>query len=229
MNHLKSYGVDVVELGVQSMDNEVLRLAKRGYQKEAVEQASILIKSFGMVLCHQLMIGLPGDSRDKDMMSLEESIRMRPELVRIYPALVIRDTEMEEDYRRGSYMPYTLDEAVEIAAVMMKRYQEEGIQVIRVGLQPTEEISEKSDVVAGPFHPAFRELAEAYLLSERIRMIRSDKVSVKIGAQDLSRLYAGGKRYFRPLTEEMEIHVEVVPERIEGTMEIYADVERGVL
>jgi|GEM_PF-3892585 len=60
-------------------------------------------------------------------------------------------------------------------------------------------------------------------------MIRSDKVSVKIGAQDLSRLYAGGKRYFRPLTEEMEIHVEVVPERIEGTMEIYADVERGVL
>lgn len=229
MNHLKSYGVDVVELGVQSMDNEVLRLAKRGYQKEAVEQASRLIKSFGMVLCHQLMIGLPGDSRDKDMMSLEESIRMRPELVRIYPALVIRDTEMEEDYRRGSYMPYTLDEAVEIAAVMMKRYQEEGIQVIRVGLQPTEEISEKSDVVAGPFHPAFRELAEAYLLSERIRMIRSDKVSVKIGAQDLSRLYAGGKRYFRPLTEEMEIHVEVVPERIEGTMEIYADVERGVL
>ena len=229
MNHLKSYGVDVVELGVQSMDDEVLRLAKRGYSKGAVVHASKLIKSFGMVLCHQLMIGLPGDSMEKDMMSLEESIRMKPDLARIYPALVIKDTEMEEDFRSGSYNPYSLDEAVEIAALMMKRYQEEGIQVIRVGLQPTEEISEHQDVIAGPFHPAFRELAEAFLLSERIRMIESDKVRVRIGAKDLSKLYAGGKRYFMPLTKIKEIHVEVVPQRITGIMEAYADDERGVL
>lgn len=229
MNHLKSYGVDVIELGVQSMDDDVLRLAKRGYTKGAVLQASKLIRSFGMVLCHQLMIGLPGDSMEKDMMSLEESILMKPDLARIYPALVIKDTEMEEDFRNGSYKPYGLDEAVEIAAVMMRRYQEEGIQVIRVGLQPTDEISEQKDVIAGPFHPAFRELAEAFLLSERIRKIPSDKVRVRIGAKDLSKLYAGGKRYFRPLTEEKEIAVDVVPERIKGIMEVYADVERGVL
>lgn len=229
MNHLKSYGVDIVELGVQSMDDEVLRLAKRGYQKDAVLKASKLIKSFGMVLCHQLMIGLPGDTKEKDMMSLEESIKMKPDLARIYPALVIRDTEMEEDYRQGSYKPYDLDEAVEISAAMMKRYQEEGIQIIRVGLQPTEEISEQQDVIAGPFHPAFRELAEAYLLSERIRMIPGNKVTITIGSQDLSKLYAGGKRYFKPLTAGKEIRVQVVPERIEGIMEVYADDERGVL
>ncbi|WP_312650061.1 radical SAM protein [Proteiniclasticum sp.] len=229
MNHLKSYNVDVVELGVQSMDDEVLRLAKRGYQKGAVEMASKLIKSFGMVLCHQLMIGLPGDSKEKDMMSLEESIMMKPDLARIYPALVIKDTEMEGDFRNGSYVPYSLDEAVEIAGLMMKRYQEEGIQVIRVGLQPTEEISENNDVVAGPFHPAFRELAEAFLLSERIRKLKSDKVKVRIGAQDLSKLYAGGKRYFRPVSEIKEIDVEVVPQRIPGIMEVYPCDERGVL
>ena len=229
MNHLKSFDVDIVELGVQSMDDEVLSRAKRGYGKSAVIQASELIRRFGMTLGHQLMIGLPGDTRDKDLMSLEESIAMKPDIVRIYPALVIKDTEMEEDFLRGSYTPYTLDEAVETAALMMKRYQEEGIKVIRIGLQPTDEINENSDVLAGPFHPAFRELAEGYLLSEEISKYKNKKLTVRIGEKDLSKLYAGGKRYFNEQKAHREITVEVVPGRIDGIMEISTHDERGVL
>jgi len=133
MNHLKSYGVDIVELGVQSMDDEVLKLSKRGYEKNIVYQASKLIKDFGMILGHQLMIGLPGDTREKDFLSVRESIKMGPDLVRIYPALVIKDTEMEEAYLKGTYRPYSLDEAVEISALMMKQYEDHGIKVIRIG------------------------------------------------------------------------------------------------
>lgn len=229
MNHLKSYGVDIVELGVQSMDDEVLKLSKRGYEKNIVYQASKLIKDFGMILGHQLMIGLPGDTREKDFLSVRESIKMGPDLVRIYPALVIKDTEMEEAYLKGTYRPYSLDEAVEISALMMKQYEDHGIKVIRIGLQPTEEISDNADVIAGPFHPAIRELAESFLLAKRMEETEEQKVDVRIGEKDLSKLYAGGKRYFRPLLEKMEIRVNVVPGRLKETIEIRSYDERGVL
>ncbi|HSR04842.1 MAG TPA: radical SAM protein [Proteiniclasticum sp.] len=229
MNHLKSYGVDIVELGVQSMDDEVLQLSRRGYEKNIVYQASKLIKDFGMILGHQLMIGLPGDTREKDFLSVRESIKMGPDLVRIYPALVIKDTEMEEAYMKGTYRPYSLDEAVEISALMMKQYEDHGIKVIRIGLQPTEEISDKADVIAGPFHPAIRELAESFLLVKRMEEAEGQKVEVEIGEKDLSKLYAGGKRYFRPLLEKMDIRVKVVPGRLKETIEIRSYDERGVL
>ena len=229
MDHLKSYGVDIVELGVQSMDEDVLKRSRRGYDKRAVYQASRLIREFGMTLGHQLMIGLPGDTREKDFLSLQESIAMKPDLVRIYPALVIKDTEMEEAFLRGDYQPYGLDEAVEIAALMMQEYEKNGIRVIRIGLQPTEEINENADVIAGPFHPAIRELAESYLLAKRIEEADREEVDVVIGKRDLSKLYAGGKRYFKPLLEKKKVHVTVVPERLEGIMKIRENQERGVL
>ncbi|MFH5835715.1 elongator complex protein 3 [Proteiniclasticum sp. C24MP] len=229
MHHLKSYGVDIVELGVQSMDEDVLKQSKRGYDKSSVYHASRLIRDFGMTLGHQLMIGLPGDSREKDFLSLQESIEMKPDLVRIYPALVIKDTEMEEFYKSGVYRPYALDEAVEIAALMMREYEKHGIKVIRVGLQPTEEISDKADVIAGPFHPAIRELAESFLLARRIEETKREEVEVVIGEQDLSKLYAGGKRYFRPLLEKMKVHVKVVSEKRKDIIEIRSYQERGVL
>lgn len=229
MDHLKSYDVDIVELGVQSMDEDVLKRSRRGYDKRAVYQASRLIREFGMTLGHQLMIGLPGDTREKDFLSIQESIAMKPDLVRIYPALVIKNTEMEEAFLRGDYHPYGLDEAVEIAALMMQEYEKNGIRVIRIGLQPTEEINENADVIAGPFHPAIRELAESYLLAKRIEEADREEVDVVIGKRDLSKLYAGGKRYFKPLLEKKKVHVTVVPERLEGIMKIRENQERGVL
>lgn len=229
MDHLKSYGVDIVELGVQSMDEDVLKRSRRGYDKKAVYQASRLIREFGMTLGHQLMIGLPGDTREKDFLSLQESIAMKPDLVRIYPALVIKDTEMEEAFLSGDYQPYGLDEAVEIAALMMQEYEKNDIRVIRIGLQPTEEINENADVIAGPFHPSIRELAESYLLIKRISETMYEEMEVVIGEKDLSRLYAGGKRYFRPLLEEKKVHVKVVPDKCKNIIEIIPYHERGVL
>lgn len=220
MNHLKGYTVDIIELGVQSLSQDVLDAAKRGYKKEAVKLASALIKSFGMTLGHQLMVGLPLDTEEKDMMSLRESIEMKPELVRIYPALVIRDTEMEKAFKEGSYIPYSLDQAVRISANMMKAYEDQGIKVIRIGLQPTEEISSGGDVLGGPFHPAFRELAESWLLSQRIEKSGFRKLQVNIGNRDLSKLYADKKRYFRPLLAEREIRVNVQKESLFDTIEI---------
>ncbi|MGB4589290.1 MAG: radical SAM protein [Clostridiaceae bacterium] len=229
MNHLKEYTVDIIELGVQSLSQDVLDAAKRGYKKEAVKLASNLIKSFGMTLGHQLMVGLPLDTEEKDMMSLRESLEMKPELVRIYPALVILDTEMEINFREGTYIPYTLDQAVRISANMMKAYEDQGVKVIRIGLQPTDEINSGGDVLGGPFHPAFRELAESYLLSRRIQESGLKKLQVNIGNRDLSKLYADKKRYFKPLLSKQEIKVNVVKDSLKDIIEIVNLNDRSVL
>ncbi len=230
MHNLKTYGVDTVELGVQSLDSQVLKLAKRGYSPDVVVSASKMIKDFGMVLGHQLMLGLPGDSEEKDLKSVRESIAMKPDLVRIYPALVIKDTEMEKEYLEGRFEPYDLEEAVRISWSMMKAYEENGVKIIRVGLQPTKEISLEGEVLAGPFHPAFRELAESYGLNQIIKEEKEDNLEVIIGEKDLSTLYAGGKRYFKGMNGHKKIKVIVVPGRLKEKIKInHRSRERGNL
>jgi histone acetyltransferase (RNA polymerase elongator complex component) len=220
MENLKFYGVDTIELGVQSLDSNVLKLAKRGYEKEVVALASKLIKSFGMVLGHQLMVGLPGDTEEKDLLSVKESIAMKPDLVRIYPALVIRDTQMEKDYLEGTYEPYDFERAIKITWAMMNSYEENNVKIIRVGLQPTKEISLEAEVLAGPFHPSFRELAQSYGLNQRISKEVGDNMEIIIGEKDLSTLYAGGKKYFKTINGHKNITVTVVPGRLKAKIEI---------
>lgn len=220
LDHLREYLVDVIELGVQSLDQEVLDASKRGYTAKDVEEASRLIKRFGFVLGHQLMVGLPGDSEEKDLYSLKESIRMQPDLVRIYPALVIRDTELEARFLRGDFVPYDLDRAVRLCAEMMKAYEAEGIRVIRIGLQPTEEIASGKEVLAGPFHPAIRELCEGYLLAQEILGTGFERVLVRIDRREVSKLYAGGKRYFNELAKKIEVRVQIIDDGEAFPMEI---------
>lgn len=203
LTYLKEYGVDIIELGVQSLDEEVLKKSARGHGVEEVIKASKLIKDFGFVLGHQIMPGLPGDTFEKDMYTTKKSISMKPDICRIYPSLVIKDTAMEIMYKRGEYVPYTLEEAVEISKKMYDMYAENNIKVIRIGLQPTETISENGDVVAGPFHPAFRELVESSLLVDKILGNMNDFNSgeIHINPKDISKLYANKKVYFNKLRE----------------------------
>lgn len=220
MDHLSCYTVDVVELGIQSMDMEVLRLSKRSYPLESVRLASELVKKYGMTLGHQLMLGLPGDSREKDLASLEAVLSMKPELMRIYPALVLKDTEMAELFSQGLYQPYSLEEAVEIAALMMERCREEDVLVIRAGLQTTSEINEGGEILAGPFHPAFRELCESYLLMRRVLARPEASLELKIGQRDLSKLYAGKKKYFNRILLEKDVKVTVVADSLQDIIQI---------
>lgn len=159
----KKYGMDIIELGIQSLDDEVLKLSNRGHTKEDSINASRLIKEHGFVLGHQVMPGLPGSTKEKDMKTCLESIAMKPDMVRIYPTLTIKDTDMVDMYDNGSYNPLTLEEAVNISAYMYSEYSINNINVIRIGLQNTDSINEDEDVVAGPFHPAFRQLVEEKL------------------------------------------------------------------
>lgn len=204
LDYLKEYDVDIIELGVQSLDEEVLKRSGRGHSVEDVYNASKLIKKYGITLGHQIMPGLPGDTFEKDYKTVEKSLEMKPDICRLYPSLVIKDTPMEIMYNRGDYIPYTVEQAVEVCKKLYLMYVDAGVNVIRIGLQPTEDIAEGKDVISGPFHPAFRELVEGSLLSDKIREELKKPCSgiIKINEKDLSKLYANKKFYFNKLLDE---------------------------
>ena len=195
---LKKYEVDVIELGIQSLDNEILNANERGHSKEDSIMASKLIKDYGFKLGHQIMPGLYKDSFDKAIKTGLESIKMNPDMVRIYPTLVIKDTKLEKLYKECLYKPLSLDEAIEISSRLYMIYSYKKIPVIRIGLQPTENINEKKDVVAGPFHPSIRQLVETNIhkiyLEELINKYRlKNKIKIHISNREIS-IIAGNKK-----------------------------------
>lgn len=167
---LKRYGVRTIELGVQSLDDDVLRASQRGHDSAVVCKSAWLIKENGFRLGIQIMTGLPGDTREKCIETARKVVSLSPDMVRIYPVLVIRDTGLERLMENGGYGPQTLEEAVDQCAELLRIFDDNGINVIRVGLQPTENIREGigTDVIAGPVHPAFRQLAQARASLKRI-------------------------------------------------------------
>ena len=211
LGYLKEYKVDIIELGVQSLDDEVLRKAGRGHSVNDVIVASKLIKEAGFTLGHQIMPGLPGDSFEIDIETTKKSIEMKPDICRIYPSLVIKDTPMEDMYNRGDYVPYSLDEAVYISGEMLKLYNEAKIKVIRIGLQPTDTITTGKDIVDGPFHPAFRELVEGHLICETLdkKCPKEKDIIVEINEKDISKLYTNKKQYFKRFLANREGKVYV--------------------
>jgi len=181
LNMLKKYNVDIIELGVQSMEDEVLKKSCRGHSADDVRKAANLIHHYGFTLGLQMMVGLPGDTRQKDIKTAMEICSLKPEFVRIYPTLVIKDTALERMYIKGLYKPLEVREAAEICKDLMEIFLKEDIIVIRIGLQTTNRITLGRDVVAGPFHPAFRQLVQSYLIREVIMNVLKEREDIKQG------------------------------------------------
>lgn len=177
LKFLKRNNVSTIELGVQSLNEEVLKLSNRGHDSKSVYTAANLIKKYDFKLGLQQMIGLPGDNKEKSLFTAKEFVKLKPECVRIYPTLVISNTELERLYLNKKYKPLSLPEAVDISKDLLKIYYYNNINVIRVGLQPTENIQMGKDVVAGPFHPSFRQLCEELLVKESLDLFLKDKVN----------------------------------------------------
>ncbi len=169
LSHLKKFGVKTIELGAQSMCDDVLKLSNRGHLSSDTTKASALIKEHGFVLGIQTMPGLPGADRDSEIETARKVISLKPDIVRIYPTIVIRGTELERMFLAGEYKPLDLEEAVDISAILTDMYEKAGIKVIRTGLQSSDNISSDGEVVAGPYHPAFGELVKSGMALMLIR------------------------------------------------------------
>ena len=194
LKRMKKYHVKTIELGVQSTNNYILKRCKRGHTYEDTKKASKLIRRYGFILGHQMMVGLPESTKQDEINTAKELIRLRPKIVRIYPVLVIKDTELADEYERGDYTPLTVGQAVERCKDIVDLFNRNKINVIRVGLQNTEEITdpgtEKSSVIAGPYHPAFRQLVESSMwydsIVNKIKKVNAKVKKVKIIANDVN-------------------------------------------
>ena len=161
---LKASGVSAIELGAQSMDEQVLAFAQRGHTVAQTVHAARLIREGGFSLGLQMMTGLPGDTDDKSLATAHQLAELKPDTMRIYPAAVLRGSALAALYQSGSYRPQTLEQAIALCAKLLRLFTGRGIPVIRLGLQQQAGV----EILAGPHHPALRELVEGQVLLEQV-------------------------------------------------------------
>lgn len=159
LNVLQEYGVTTIELGMQSMNEQVLHRCRRGHLPQDTVRAASMIRERGFSLVLQMMIGLPGDTAVGALDTAKAVIDMEPDAVRIYPCIVLKDTELCREYLSGRYRPMSLENAVDLCAQLLLLFEQYNIPVIRMGLFSEPGLMGE-DRVAGPYHPAFGELVE---------------------------------------------------------------------
>ncbi len=170
---LLEHRVTSIELGVQSMDDEILRLNRRGHTAAHVEEAVALIRNYPFELGLQFMPGLLGDTPESIRRTAVAIADLQPDTVRIYPTLVLENTELARLWKAGEYEPLSLDQAVKLSAECIRLFEERGIRIIRAGLHASETM--EAQLLAGPYHPAFRELCESRLYYENALSVLKGK------------------------------------------------------
>lgn len=193
---LKSYKVTAIELGAQSMCDSVLKANERGHTAEDVIKSSRLIKNYGFYLGLQMMTGLYRSTYNQDIYTAEQFISLKPDTVRIYPTVIMKDTELAKLYHSGEFVPYSLDASIDLCSMLIIMFEKSGIKIIRLGLHYSESLIKNS--VCDNYHPAFKELCENKifynLFIDKTRLIdKSKPFSVYINQKSLSKFYGQKK------------------------------------
>ncbi len=217
---LKKYGVKTIELGVQSTNDYILKKCKRGHTFEDVKKASKLIRMHGFVLGHQMMIGLPESTKIDELNTAKDLAKLKPKIVRLYPVLVIKGTELEKEYQNGEYEPIPLSQAVERCKELYYFFTNKKITVIRMGLQNTDIISDpknaKSEVVAGPYHEAFGQLVEDSIwydsILEKIKKfnVKVKKIEIKVNPENINNIVGHKKENIKKLKDLYDVDTKII-------------------
>ncbi len=223
LKRLKKYKVVTIELGVQSSNDYILKKCQRGHTFEDVKNASKLIRRYGFILGHQIMVGLPESTRLDEKNTARDISKLKPKIVRIYPVLIVKGTKLEEEYIKGEYEPLSLLQAVEICKELYYFFKIKHIDVIRMGLQNTETISSpqnvKSEVIAGPYHEAFGQLVEDAIwydsILEKIKSfnVKVKEVAIKINSANVNNVVGHKKENIRKLKELYDVDVKVIQDK----------------
>jgi len=190
LDNLQRYKVETIELGVQSLDDEVLRLSGRGHSVADVEKSAALILKKGFKLGLQMMIGLPEDSFEKTMKTAQDIINLGAHFTRVYPTLVIKDTRLETMYKSGEYTPLSLEQAVKWCSHLMRLFAKNNVTILRMGLHPSEGLITGDSLVAGAFHVSFKELVLSVLwkdrLAEALKEQTGEKIRVEVSSKSIN-------------------------------------------
>jgi histone acetyltransferase (RNA polymerase elongator complex component) len=219
LNALAPYTVRAIELGAQSMDDTVLALSRRGHTAAQTRDAVKQLKAHGLQVGLQIMPGLPGDTPTSILETGRRVAELQPDFVRIYPTVVVKNTPLAKWYASGRFTPLSLAEAVDLTKQLYLLLTGCGIQVIRMGLQPSGSLLEGGRVVAGPFHPAFGHLVHSAIFLDRaVQALEhqqglSKKVILKVYPKDLSRLMGLKKGNIKHLIKRFHLEeLRVIPD-----------------
>ena len=222
---LRKYGVSTIELGAQSMRDDVLLASHRGHTARDVAQAAALVKSFGVTLILQMMTGLPGDSPDGALLTASRLIDLNPDGVRIYPTVVVYATQLYEMWKRGEYKEHSIEEAVALCSRLVPMFEDAHIPVIRLGLNPSEGLS-SGGVAAGAYHPAFGELVYSRLYYKKAVSILEgvepgSDITVVVPKGRVSRMIGVNKQNINKLTSDFSLRsIKVVESESVSGVEI---------
>ena len=172
---LKRYQVDIVELGVQSLDEQVLMLSQRGHTAAQVREAAEILKQSGFTLGLQMMIALPGDTPAKSIQTAKEIVRLEPDFVRIYPTAIIKDTELALMWKNRQYKPWDWDVLIDTTAEAAEIFQAAHIPIIRIGLQAADNLTFERDLLGGGYHPALGEIVKARIMRRKICLLYTSR------------------------------------------------------
>jgi histone acetyltransferase (RNA polymerase elongator complex component) len=227
VDRLDKYHVRAVEIGVQSLSDHVLAASGRGHNAAAVIKAMDILKTRGLETGIHLMVGLPGDDENIFRESVEKTIALAPDTVRIHPTIVFRDTALAELYSRGEYRPLSREEAIDACKFALRKFAQAKIHLIRVGLQSTAEMEKPGNIIAGPFHPAFRTLVEESLFLDMASSLlaglktENGTISFSLAAKDISSFRGLKNVNISALKRRFsiaEIKVAAAPEQARGSL-----------
>ena len=224
LKELESFGVTAIELGVQSMDDDVLRKSGRGHDSACVESAVKLIRKYPFRLGLQMMTGLPGDTFEKSVATAQTIAKLNPDMVRIYPTLVIHSTVLYDMMNSGEYTPWSVDETVELLVRIKEIFDCAKIKIIRMGLQTTEEINPGASVAGGPFHEAIGELVVSRKFLKQLMdfaaSVSGDCLQIACNEKDVSAIVGHKRCNAKQIYKKYKKKLKLCPDK---------DIQRGEL
>ena len=209
---LKEYGMTAIELGAQSMSDEVLKANERGHTADDVRRAAALIRTSGIELGLQMMTGLYRDTPERCVYTADEFIKLAPKTVRIYPTVILKNTRLGELFASGEYKSFAFEETIDLCAVLLRKFTEKDIRVIRMGLHASPDV--ERDMLGGVYHPALREIVESRLMlnemTERLTRLEKGHYQVYTDPKNISKA-TGQKRCNVKALAELGYEIDIFP------------------
>ena len=208
---IRDFPVTTIELGLQSLDDRVLTLTRRGHKANCSVDAARMVKSAGYELGLQMMTGLPGDTPRGALLTAERMVALEPDFVRIYPTLVLAHSPLAEQLRSGTFAPATMEATIALVSRLFLIFTAAHIRVIRMGLQADDTLASAGTILAGPYHPAFGERVYSrvfYRLAEAAfgqHYDRHHPLGIRVHPRHLSRMIGAGRENLQRLKTQLHI------------------------
>ena len=216
---LTAYPVKTIELGVQSMDDDVLAMTRRGHTSAHTEKACTYLKERHYEIGLQMMVGLPGDDETRTLETGRRIGDLCPDFVRIYPTVVLANSPLAQWYQKGKYIPLSLEASIDLSKKLYLQFKERKIRVVRMGLQASKDLNKGASVLAGPYHPAFGHLVLSRIfLDTAVAILESQtdtpaKIMIKVHPRSVSKMQGQRRQNIEILKKKFLVQsIQIIPD-----------------